>query len=140
MTEIKIVNFDKQYAPAIKNIRNAVFTIEQNIDASKDLDGKDPQSIHILVKQDGKYVATGRMQNDGHIGRLAVLKSSRGKSLGTRIILTFIEEAMKQQLKFVYLGAQISAIDFYKKSGFSKHGEPYTEVGIEHILMKKTLT
>ena len=125
--------------PVIKAIRNAVFTIEQNIDAGKDLDGEDPAATHILVKQDGKYVATGRMLNDGHIGRLAVLKASRGKSLGTKIILAFVEEARKRRLKFVYPGAQVHAADFYKKSGFSEYGDPYFEVGVEHIQMKKYL-
>jgi predicted GNAT family N-acyltransferase len=139
MTEIKIVKFEGQYAPVIKAIRNAVFTIEQNIDAGKDLDGEDPAAAHILVKLDGKYVATGRMLNDGHIGRLAVLKASRGKSLGTKIILAFVEEARKRRLKFVYLGAQVHAADFYKNSGFSASGAPYFEVGIEHIQMKRYL-
>lgn len=137
MNNTIIVNFDSQYAPAIKSIRNNVFTIEQRIDASEDIDGCDEGAIHALVKLDGEYVGTGRMLMDGHIGRLAVLKPSRGKGFGKRIVLALIEEARKRRIKRVYLGAQKQAVGFYKKLDFCEYGEPYLEVGIEHIYMEK---
>jgi len=137
MVKIIIVNFSNEYAHTIKTIRNEVFTIEQQIDASEDLDGQDDEAIHALVKLDGKYVGTGRMLMDGHIGRLAVLKPSRGKGLGKRIVLALIEEAQKRSIKRVFLGAQKQAVGFYNKLGFYEYGESYLEVGIEHIYMEK---
>jgi len=136
MVEIKIVEFNQQYAPVISKIRHAVFTIEQKIDGNKGLDGRDPGAVHILVKVGEEYIGTGRMLADGHIGRLAVLKSFRGQSMGTKIIVAFMEEAKKCRIKTLFLGAQKQAIPFYHKAGFIEYGEPYYEVGIEHIHMK----
>ena len=132
-----VVSFDEKYAPEIKNIRNKVFTNEQRIDPNMDFDGQDHDAVHVLIICNGKYVGTGRMLNDGHIGRLAVLKEFRGKRLGAEIVISLIKEAENNNLKRVYLGAQNHAVKFYKKLGFSKYGETYTEVNIEHVHMEK---
>ena len=137
MIKILIVNFSSEYALMIKTIRNEVFTIEQQIDANEDLDGQDDEAIHALVKFSRDYVGTGRMLSDGHIGRLAVIKSFREKGLGKEIIQALLAEARKRKLNRVYLGAQKQAVGFYKKLGFCEYGEPYIEVGIEHIYMEK---
>lgn len=134
-----VVSFDEKYAPEIKNIRNKVFTNEQHIDPNMDFDGKDHDAVHVLIIFNGKYVGTGRMLNDGHIGRLAVLKEFRGKGLGAEIVISLIKEAKNNNLKRVYLGAQNHAVNFYKKLGFSKYGKTYTEVNIEHVHMEKII-
>jgi predicted GNAT family N-acyltransferase len=132
-----IVNFDNEYSNKIRKIRNTVFSQEQKIDASADFDGQDTKAIHALIEMDGKYVGTGRMLMDGHIGRLAVLKLARGKGVGRQLILELMAEAKKQGIKRVYLGAQKQAVGFYQKLGFSEYGTPYEEVGIEHLHMEK---
>ena len=136
MIKTTVVNFDDKHAGEIKRIRNTVFTGEENIDEHADFDGQDPEAIHVLVEMDGKYVGTGRMLKDGHIGRLAVLKSERGKGLGKKIMFTLIDQAKNQNLDRVYLGAQKHAIEFYKKIGFTEYGNSYEEVGITHVHME----
>jgi len=134
-----IVPFDSKHAPYIAYIRHSVFTIEQQIDASEDLDGQDPFSTHVLAKVNDHYVGTGRIMLDGHIGRLAVLKDFRNKKIGSNIILHLINEAKKLELDSVYLGGQCSAKDFYHKLGFEEYGDVFQEVGIDHIMMKKNI-
>ena len=137
MGTVRIVNFNKEYEPIIRQIRNSVFTLEQEIDETDDFDGHDFEAIHTLVNEGGKFVGTGRMLKDGHIGRLAVLKEWRGKGIGTRILMSLVEEAKRLGLKRVCLGAQRHAIVFYRKNGFSEFGDPYYEVGVEHVHMEK---
>ena len=137
MVKTIIVKFDKQYASEIKKIRNEVFTTEQGIDANLDFDGQDRDAVQILVIYDGKYVGTGRMLSDGHIGRLAVLKAYRGRGLGAKAVLALVKEAGTTGMKRVYLGAQKHAVGFYEKLGFTVYGEPYIEVNIEHIHMER---
>jgi predicted GNAT family N-acyltransferase len=137
MTKTIIVKFDEQFSPEIKRIRNQVFTKEQDIDANLDFDGQDRDAVHVLVIYDGKYVGTGRMLSDGHIGRLAVLKAYRGRGLGAKAVLALVKEAGDTGMKRVYLGAQKHAVGFYEKLGFSEYGEPYIEVNIEHIHMER---
>jgi predicted GNAT family N-acyltransferase len=137
MANTIIVKFDVQFSPEIKKIRNQVFTKEQDIDANLDFDGQDRDAVHVLVIYDGKYVGTGRMLADGHIGRLAMLKAYRGRGLGAKAVLALVNEAENIGLKRVYLGAQKHAVGFYEKLGFSEYGEPYIEVNIEHIHMER---
>ena len=45
MTDVLIVKLNYQHASIITDIRQTVFSIKQKIDASKDLDGEDPEAI-----------------------------------------------------------------------------------------------
>ena len=137
MIQSIIVKFDRQYAVEIKKIRNAVFTREQQIDEDLDFEGKDPDAIHVLVMDCDQVVGTGRMLTDGHIGRVAVLKEHRGKGFGANAIITLIDEARRLGMKKDFLGAQIHAVEFYKKLGFSEYGAPFLDAGIDHIHMEK---
>ena len=139
MTESIIVNFDIQNETEIRKIRNSVFSSEQQIPEDVDFDGRDPDAIHVLVKMEGRFVGTGRMLKDGHIGRLAVLQDHRGKGAGAKAVKALIEEAVRKGFKRVFLGAQLHASGFYNKLGFKEYGSVFVEVGIEHIHMEKII-
>ena len=96
MADTIIVNFDKEYSSIIRNIRNEVFSLEQHVPEKEDFDGNDPDATHVLVKDQGEFVGTGRILKDGHIGRLAVLKEHRGKGFGSDAILALIKEAYSE--------------------------------------------
>ncbi len=130
---------DWQSKDEIFLVRNTVFTAEQGIDTNLDFDGQDEQAVHALVYDNDEPVATGRMLEDGHIGRIAVLISHRGKGLGTAIMKALVNEARRRNFARVYLGAQVHALDFYEKLGFESIGERYDEVGIEHQTMQLSL-
>ena len=135
----EIVSFDKVYSPVIKSIRTRVFVEEQGIDSTIDFDGLDVEAIHVLISLDGRCVGTGRMLNDGHIGRIAVLKDCRKQGVGKLIIKAIIAEARRQKFKRVYLGSQMPAVGFYHKLGFNICGEMFFDAGLEHIEMKLIL-
>ena len=134
-----IVKFDERYAPEIRRIRNAVFTHEQGIDEAIDFDGQDSAALHVLVRASGRYVGTGRMLSDGHIGRLAVLAEHRGRGLGALAVSALMDEAKRRGMHRVYLGSQRQAVGFYRKLGFCDSGEPFMEAGIEHLEMEKDI-
>ena len=137
MVETIVVRFNEPYAAEIRKIRNTVFTGEQHVDEDLDFDGQDPAAVHVLVACEGKYVGTGRMLTDGHIGRLAVLEEHRGRGMGARAVLALVQEAENAGLRRTFLGAQKHAVGFYEKLGFAVYGEPYTEANIEHIHMER---
>ena len=137
--ETKLVLFDGVYEPLIRDIRHRVFTGEQHIDTQLDFDGRDGEAVHAVAFWGDTPAGTGRMLDDGHIGRLAVLREYRGQGLGAAMVLALVKEAEKRGQKEVWLGAQKQAVGFYEKLGFSPYGTPYTEVQIEHMHMKKTL-
>ena len=134
-----IVGFEMPFDMHIRKIRNAVFTMGQGIDEDIDFDGKDSVAIHVIVNSGNGYVGTGRMLTDGHIGRLAVLKEHRGKGFGAQAVTALVAEARRLGMKSVFLGAQMHAVGFYQKLGFSDYGAPFREAGIEHIHMERQM-
>ncbi len=137
--EALIVQFDTDYSPEIISIRTQVFVEEQGIDSAIDFDGLDDTAIHVLVVSNGISVGTGRILDDGHIGRIAVLKSARNQSVGATVLKALVNEASKQGYKRVYLGSQMHATVFYKKLGFNICGEVFMDAGLEHIEMEMFL-
>jgi len=138
MIDVKIISF-AQGERDIRSIRNHVFTVEQAIDPESDFDGNDLQARHALATCEGRAVGTGRLLEDGHIGRVAVLSPFRGRGVGRVIVKCLLREAVMNDCPRVFLGAQKQACDFYRKLGFTCYGDRYREAGIEHLLMEKIL-
>ncbi len=133
---IKIADYNTK---EIKEIRKAVFVIEQKVPENLEWDGLDSKAEHILAKKENNFVGTGRIFSDGHIGRIAVLKRFRGQGIGKMIVKKLVEIAEKNGLNEVWLSSQCSAVEFYKKLGFSDFGEIFKDAGIDHINMKKRI-
>ena len=122
-------------------IRDIVFGQEQNVAREVDWDGKDSESFQVVATDDDDNpIGTGRMQPDGKIGRLAVLDSWRGQSIGQKMLKVLVETAGKEDFKEVYLHAQVHAISFYEKCGFHKVGREFLEADIPHIKMTKSIS
>lgn len=125
-----------EHRDAIMHVRNTVFTVEQGVDPAIDFDGFDHEAIHVLCSDNGVPVGTGRMLDDGHIGRVAVLGEYRARGVGTQILTLLIDTARAGAFDRVFLYAQINAIPFYDKLGFTICGENIMEAGIVHSPME----
>ena len=120
-------------------IRYEVFVDEQNVPVDLEIDGLDGEAKHALAFVDGVPIGTGRILNDGHIGRVAVLKNYRGLGIGKLIMKELIKCAQDMSLEKVWLSSQWHAHSFYLDLGFDCVGEIYKEAGIDHIKMFKAL-
>ena len=120
----------------IRAVREAVFVREQGIALAIDFDGTDAPCLHVVATDAaGTPVATGRLQPDGRIGRIAVLAGWRGRGVGARVTRALIEAARERGHREVTLHAQESAIGFYAGLGFVPRGEPFVEADIVHQTM-----
>ena len=103
-------------------VRDEVFTKEQGF-TIPDADAFDAISDHMIVYIDGKPAATGRVYRDEHgafhIGRIAVLKQYRGRQLGRLLMDRLEAAACEQGAEKIVLGAQLYAVPFYEKCGFT---------------------
>ncbi len=136
---IHIVDFT-QHEKEIRLVRNTVFTGEQGISSAIDFDGRCPDCYHVLARNEaGEPVGTGRMQKNGHIGRLAVIAAWRGNVIGKAMLEALISHARRIGLRQVYLNSQQSAVGFYEKCGFICDGEIFHEVNIPHIKMVRNI-
>lgn len=121
-------------------IRFEVFVEEQHVPETEELDAMDDLCVHALAfDEQGEVIATGRLLPDGHIGRMAVKRSERGKGVGAAVLQALMDAALKKGFEEVVLGAQLHAQGFYERQGFAAFGEVFMDANIEHIMMKKTL-
>ncbi|WP_456405125.1 GNAT family N-acetyltransferase [Thiolapillus sp.] len=121
---------------ALRSIREKVFVEEQQVPVELEWDGLDPECLHLIAEdQDANPVGTGRLLPDGHIGRMAVLKEWRGRGVGGALLKGLMEEAQKRGFSTLILAAQLQAMPFYEKAGFSAEGEVFDDAGIPHRKM-----
>ncbi len=117
-------------------IRFTVFVEEQGVPREIELDEQDAVSVHGVVFDREKAVATGRLLPDGHIGRMAVLKEWRGRGVGGLMLKSLMQRAKERGDAEVVLSAQVHARAFYRAHGFAEEGAEYIEAGIPHQTMK----
>lgn len=116
---------------------------EQRVPAAIELDRDDDRAIHFLATSEGKTVGTARVvshHGSAKIGRMAVLKSYRGKGVGKKLLRRAVATAKKLGARTIYLHAQVPVIEFYEKLGFRCVGAVFDEAGIPHrkMILKKT--
>ena len=80
-------------------------------------------------------VAVARLKPDGQLGRMAVLTEYRNQGIGSALLRFILQDIKNKKPIKIYLHAQVSAINFYKKQGFIEHGEIFYEADIPHRKM-----
>ncbi len=119
-------------------IRFEVFVEGQNVPHDEEVDGLDPDCVHVLVEaDDGSAVATGRLLPDAHIGRMAVREPWRGKGIGGAVLEALVGAARERGEAKVVLAAQTHAIPFYSRHGFRVYGPVFDDAGIPHRWMDR---
>jgi muramoyltetrapeptide carboxypeptidase len=123
---------------ALRAVRRAVFIDEQAIPEELEWDDSDPVSMHALGSDhDGRPIATGRLLDDGHIGRKAVVREWRGHGVGAALFEYLIATAAERGHRVLFLNAQTQVADFYTRYGFVRAGDEFIEAGIPHIAMER---
>lgn len=124
-------------------IRIEVFVKEQGVPAEIEQDEFDAEAKHLLAVRDGKPVGTARIVRKGDvgkIGRVCVLREARGTGLGAALINAALDDMRTEGgLSKAVLGAQVVALPFYEKLGFSAYGDDFTDAGILHRMMERPL-
>jgi ElaA protein len=122
-------------------LRNQVFVLEQNC-VYQDIDGFDPQAMHLLGYREGQLLAYARCFGAGikfpeaSIGRVVTRGDARGAGLGHQLMtqaLAAVRTLWGAQP--VRIGAQAHLHKFYRQHGFVAVGKPYVEDGIDHLEM-----
>lgn len=129
-------------------IRMRVFVKEQGVPREIELDRDDQRAVHFLATASGKAIGTARIvmrRSGAKIGRMAVLKSYRRKSVGTKLLNRAVASAKESGAQKIYLHAQVAVSGFYQRLGFRSVGPIFDEAGIPHRKMvlgveKKILT
>ncbi len=126
-----------------KQIRHQVFVLEQGVPLEEEFDEYDLKARHILAFQNHIPVGTARWRKTKtgiKLERFAVIESARGKGIGTALVQKILDEIhanSSESEMYIYLHAQISAMNLYAKFGFQKVGEMFEECEIPHFKMER---
>lgn len=125
----------------VLSFRQSIFVVEQK-SWYQDADGLDEISDHLLLKNEGHLVGYLRLTPPGikyktpSIGRIAVIDSLRGLSIGSRLVDEGLKRSSENYMtEKSTISAQEYLIKFYEGHGFKVNGEVYDEDGIPHIQM-----
>lgn len=137
--EVRPVNWNMS-RDKLRAVRRAVFIDEQGVPEELEWDDADERAYHVLALDDeGAPIGTGRLQLDGQIGRMAVLREWRGRGVGRKILATLVDLARKEGCAVARLHAQTHALEFYATQGFVAVGPEFDEAGIRHRAMELRL-
>lgn len=133
---------------AVRAVREAVFVGEQACPPEEEWDAYDAPEArgrtvhHLLATVGGEAAACARWRPVGADGaaaakleRFAVLVPFRGQGLGRAVVAATLAEARAARHTRFVLYAQSHLTGFYGSFGFAPVGEPFWEVGIEHVKM-----
>jgi predicted GNAT family N-acyltransferase len=101
-----------------------------------------PASWHVLAidAETQRLVGVASFSPEtGRLFQMAVVQDRRGAGLGRAIVQRVVAEARQRNVREVTLHARHYAIPFYRKLGFTEHGDHFTEVGMEHATMSLPL-
>jgi predicted GNAT family N-acyltransferase len=130
---------------ALAELRRRVFVEEQGVPPEIEQDAADDTAVHVISRAaDGRVVATGRLlvapgSRTASIGRMAADPSVRGRGHGAAVLEELHRQAVARGISAVELHAQVGARAFYERAGYAAVGEEYTEAGITHVTMRRSL-
>jgi predicted GNAT family N-acyltransferase len=139
--EIKVADNNIMYNQCLE-IRKRVFVEEQNVPMDREVDEFEDTATHILLIDD-EPIGTVRYRPASEdmikVERMAVLPEARGRKLGFKLMEFVHDHAREHGYTRAKLGAQVHAIDFYRKLGYTVSSDEFEDAGIPHVYMERTL-
>ncbi|WP_271399212.1 GNAT family N-acetyltransferase [Salinicoccus roseus] len=139
--EIKVADNNIMYNQCLE-IRKRVFVEEQNVPMDREVDEYEDTATHILLIDD-EPIGTVRYRPVSEdmikVERMAVLPEERGRKLGFKLMEFVHDHAREHGYTRAKLGAQVHAIDFYRKLGYTVSSDEFEDAGIPHVYMEKAL-
>lgn len=126
---------DPELAKALA-IRKTVFVDEQHCPPELEYENDD-KSTHFLALCNGEPCGAARWRKtkNGHkLERFAVLPNFRGKGVGVHLVKAVLAD-LPANASYIYLNAQLTALEFYRQLGFTPVGEEFDEARIMHQQM-----
>lgn len=139
---IDIDTRDARY-PAELDLRFRVLRAPLGLSRQDTLSPFEEQSLHMLAVEDGEIVGCVLFRpleaRQGRLYQMAIEPRAQRRGIGGRLVAALEAEVARRGYEEVVLHARAPAAAFYQRAGYAVDGEPFMEVGIPHILMRKRL-
>jgi predicted GNAT family N-acyltransferase len=102
------------------------------------------ESLHLIMRE--AEVVTGcvlfhpESARSGRLFQMAVVPARQARGLGTALVRALEVELTQRRFVEVHLHARAPVVPFYERIGYTRDGQPFVEVGIEHVRMWRRLT
>jgi len=150
--ELRVAASEDELAQ-VRAVRREVFVEEQAVPEELEYDQYDATSVHLLARTaDGVPLGTGRLIHGEQalkltggtpgrvlLGRLAVVKAARGTGLGAQLVRAIEQAGREHGGTELELHAQVQALGFYERLGYTVEGPVYQDAGIPHRTMTRLL-
>ncbi|RLJ19519.1 GNAT family N-acetyltransferase [bacterium endosymbiont of Escarpia laminata] len=136
--QIRIAHWSEDQV-LLKQVREIVFVHEQHVPPALEWDGLDEDALHLLAveRETGEPIGTSRLLQTGQIGRMAVIRSWRGRGVGQALLQKMLVIADQNSYPGLFMNAQSTALSFYAQRGFVAEGDEFMDAGIPHRRMTK---
>jgi predicted GNAT family N-acyltransferase len=124
----------------LSKIREQVFVHEWRIPKECEFDQQDDVAFHVLVlDEDNREIATGRITPQGEIGRIAVVPAFRGPEVYLELFSALLAIAKQIGLEDVLIQCELEGVKYYQQQGFRPVGSVYMDAGIARQAMTCTI-
>lgn len=117
-------------------LRDIVFVVGQKITSEPEVDGRDPECWHAMLRQHGKLVGTARAfanESPKIVGRVAIHPELQGTGLGT-VMMRHVQGWLGDT--HAELHAQAHLERWYTSLGWVRFGDVFEEAEIPHVMMR----
>lgn len=131
---IRLIKNRKELEKLLK-IRGTVFIKEQKVPHSRERDGLEEESKHFIVHAGSKCIGGARVRfirNKAKLERIVLLRSYRGKGVGTKLVRHLISYARRRGVEEIVVHGQVESMGFHEKCGLKKRGRMFVDGGIKH--------
>jgi predicted GNAT family N-acyltransferase len=124
----------------LSKIREQVFVYEWRIPKECEFDQQDDVAFHVLVlDENNREIATGRITPQGEIGRIAVVPEFRGPEVYLELFSALLAIARQIGLEDVLVQCELEGVEYYQQQGFRPVGSVYMDAGIARQSMSCTI-
>jgi ribosomal protein S18 acetylase RimI-like enzyme len=101
------------------------------------------ESLHLCALLHGQVVGCVLFHPEpgggGRLYQMAVDPAHQECGIGRMLVEALEQRLRRDGVERIHLHARTPAAEFYRKLGYRAQGEPYLEVGLEHIMMARAL-
>ncbi len=122
------------------DLRRRVFCDEQGVPIRDEVDGRDPEGMHLIAVEEDRVVGACRLIFQGNtvqFSRLAVEAECRRRGIASALLDAAEAASRRARSRRIVLHAQTYAVELYENAGYKTKGTTFRDAGIEHIAMEK---